>query len=270
MWSSSGGVTSVRPSSEQKNDDVGASRTRPCGVTRSASSQPSRSASRVASMFAAVGERLHAVEDAGRRVGDRLQRERLGKLRQRLEEPDPVPAARHEHAHDAVGRLPGLEERADVGADRVRVERQQQVRRRALHPREVVVERERVAVVQAHHLEDAVAAQQPLVSGRDVHLVRGQDGAVEDSEHGGRLPVVFAPPPERRRGAARERAAPRFGGERAESGQPLIVKSTALMLDAPMACRSFWSTSPSWSESGTSLGASLRMPSWFVSPAIAT
>jgi len=32
-----------------------------------------------------------------------------------------------------------------------------------------------------------------------VHLVRGQDGAVEDSEHGGRLPVVFGPSPDRRR-----------------------------------------------------------------------
>src|SRR3954451_24997661 len=60
------------------------------------------------------------------------------------------------------------------------------------------------------------------------------------------------------------------GGECPPRGQPLIVKSTASMLEAPIACRSFWSTSPSWSESGTSFGASLRTPSWLVSAAIAT
>ena len=51
-WSSSGGVTNVRPSNEQKNEEVGASSTRPCGVTSSASSAPSALARRVASMFA--------------------------------------------------------------------------------------------------------------------------------------------------------------------------------------------------------------------------
>ena len=52
---------------------------------------------------------------------------------------------------------------------------------------EVVVDGERAPVVQAHDLEDAVAAQQALVGGRDLHLVGGEDGAVEDSEHGPRL-----------------------------------------------------------------------------------
>jgi hypothetical protein len=53
MWSSIGGVTSSPRSSTQKSDDVGASRTRPCGVTSSASSKPRSRASLVASMLPA-------------------------------------------------------------------------------------------------------------------------------------------------------------------------------------------------------------------------
>ena len=37
-------------------------------------------------------------------------------------------------------------------------------------PREVLVERERAAAVEAHDLEDAVAAQQALVGDRDRRL----------------------------------------------------------------------------------------------------
>ena len=53
MCSSSGGVHSVPPSSTQKSDDVGASSTRPCGVTSSASSKPRSRAIRPQSMLAA-------------------------------------------------------------------------------------------------------------------------------------------------------------------------------------------------------------------------
>ena len=52
MRSSSGGVRSA-PSRTQKKVQVGPSRTRPCGVTNSASSYPRSRASRPASMFAA-------------------------------------------------------------------------------------------------------------------------------------------------------------------------------------------------------------------------
>ena len=50
--SSSGGVSS-RPPETQKNDHVGPSSTRPCGVTSSASSNPRSRASRPASMLPA-------------------------------------------------------------------------------------------------------------------------------------------------------------------------------------------------------------------------
>ena len=52
MWSSSGGVSSA-PLRTQNSVEVGASSTRPCGVSSSASSNPRSCASRVASMFAA-------------------------------------------------------------------------------------------------------------------------------------------------------------------------------------------------------------------------
>ena len=52
MCSSSGGVRRT-PSRAQKNDDVGASSTRPWGVTGSASSNPRSRARRVACMLAA-------------------------------------------------------------------------------------------------------------------------------------------------------------------------------------------------------------------------
>ena len=51
MCSLSGGVLSVPAGSTQKIEEVGASSTRPCGVTSSASSKPRSCASRVASML---------------------------------------------------------------------------------------------------------------------------------------------------------------------------------------------------------------------------
>ena len=52
MCSLSGGVRIVPTSSTQKSDEVGASSTRPCGVTSSASSKPRSRASRLQSMLA--------------------------------------------------------------------------------------------------------------------------------------------------------------------------------------------------------------------------
>ena len=57
MCSSSGGV-STSPSLTQKIELVGASSTRPCGVTSSASSNPRSRASRDASMLAAYDSDL--------------------------------------------------------------------------------------------------------------------------------------------------------------------------------------------------------------------
>ena len=62
---------------------------------------------------------------------------------------------------------PGLQERPDVGAHGVDVERQAQPVGRARHAREVLVEGERAAGVDADDLEDAVAAQQALVGDGD-------------------------------------------------------------------------------------------------------
>ena len=53
MWSSSGGVHSRPSASTQNSDEVGASSTRPWGVTSSASSKPRSCAIRVQSMLAA-------------------------------------------------------------------------------------------------------------------------------------------------------------------------------------------------------------------------
>ena len=77
--------------------------------------------------------------------------------------------------HAAIARLlddPGL------GAHDADVERQAQVGGRARHALEVLVERVRPPAVEAHDLEDAVAAQQPLVGD-------GQAGVGERDE----LPV---------------------------------------------------------------------------------
>ena len=48
----------------------------------------------------------------------------------------------------------------------------------------MVVEGEQPAAVEAHDLEDAVAAQEPVVGGGDLRLRGVADGAVEDREHG--------------------------------------------------------------------------------------
>ena len=57
MWSSSGGVR-IAPPLTQKIELVGASSTRPCGVTSSASSKPCSRAIRLASMLAAYDSDL--------------------------------------------------------------------------------------------------------------------------------------------------------------------------------------------------------------------
>ena len=176
MCSSSGGVHSAPSASTQKIDDVGASSTRPCGVTSSASSKPRSCASRVAEHVAGVGERLDAVEHARRRVGDEAEPRPLGRAGsgsvssrrrpprvstiRRQPSKSPPPRASSSSAHLALE----LRARHVVG--------QAQVGGRALEPVEVLVERERPPVVDADDLEHAVAAQQALVGGGDRSLAR--------------------------------------------------------------------------------------------------
>ena len=134
----------------------------------------------------AVGERLDAVEHACRRVGDRLQRDRLREGRQPLEHPDPPPAAGHDESqHPVLASAWVASRRVGVGADRVGVERQAQGLGAARHAVDVLLHAERPAGVEANDLEDAVAAQQALVGDGDlrfgdVHDVPSRIASVRD------------------------------------------------------------------------------------------
>ena len=129
-----------------------------------------------------VGQRLDAVEDPRRRERDLREPDRVALRRQRLEQQDPPAAAGDQQPDLRVAGVTGrAEQRREVGAQRVEVDRQAQVRRRAAHALEVVVQRERRAAVQAHDLEDAVAAQQPLVGDRDPRVGGVADHAVQAS-----------------------------------------------------------------------------------------
>ena len=74
----------------------------------------------------------------------------------------------------------------ELGADRLEVHRQPQVAGRALEPRQMLLERERNAVVDAEHLERPVAADQTLVGNRDRRLADGHDLAVDRCQRLGR------------------------------------------------------------------------------------
>jgi hypothetical protein len=129
-----------------------------------------------------VGERLDAVEHARRRVRDRRQGDGVRHRMQVLDDPDPPSAAGDEQPQRAVGGLAALQQLLAVLADGVDVERQPQRRGAALHPLEVLLEAVRRAVVEAHDLEDAVAAQQALVGHGDLRLRDVHHVAVEDRE----------------------------------------------------------------------------------------
>jgi hypothetical protein len=133
---------------------------------------------------AGVGERLDLVEHARRRVLDAGQRQGVGQRLELFDHRQPVPAARDDDSHRGVGHLVVLDQRLDVRAHGVEVDRQAQVGRRAPQPLQVVLEREQPPAVEAHDLEDAVAAQEAVVRGGDLRLRGVDDGAVEDREHG--------------------------------------------------------------------------------------
>ena len=147
-----------------------------------------------------VGERLDAVHQVRRRVGDRGERERRRELGHRLDQDDPPAAARHEHPHQRVAALARRQQHRDVGADRVEVDRQPQTGRRALLAREMGVERIRAATVEADHLEDAVAANQPRVGDRDRRLRQGNELPVDAGELRLHRPCTL---PDQARGARR-------------------------------------------------------------------
>ena len=104
------------------------------------------------------------------RVGDGRHARGRGPGGKRLGDRDPAPAARHDEAQERLRLARLLEQRERLGAQRVEVGLQPQARAGAAEAREVVVERERPAAVDAHHLEAAVAAQQPVVGDRDARF----------------------------------------------------------------------------------------------------
>ena len=108
-------------------------------------------------------------------------------LRQGLQQGEPVPAARGDEPQQGVAGPGGLEQRPHVIADRDHLERQAQIGRRALHPGEVVGERERPAAVQAQDLEHAVPPQQAVVGHGDARLLEGKHPTIQACQlaHGG-------------------------------------------------------------------------------------
>ena len=69
-------------------------------------------------------------------------------------------------------RSRAAEQRVDLALDRRALDRQLDRGRRALEPVQVLAERERLAVVEAHHLEHPVAPVEPVVAQRDRRLGR--------------------------------------------------------------------------------------------------
>ena len=153
MWSSSGGVTQpARRGPRRTTTSAPPARAR-AGVTSSASSKPRSRASRACEHVGRVGERLDRVQHPRGRVGDVGQSHRGRQLGQRLDQRQPPPAARVEdEAQERRRTAPALrQQRVDVGAQRRRGRhRQAQVGGRARHPLQMVVERERAPVVEAH------------------------------------------------------------------------------------------------------------------------
>ena len=182
MRSSNGGVYS-RPPATQKNDHVGPSRTRPCGVTSSASSKPALARQAAGEHVPGVGERLQPVEHARRRVRDGRDAGDRRPRRQRLDGQDPAPAAGQHHSQQRVDRPGGSEQGVDLGPQGADVELQPQPRAGALEPRHVLGERERPPAVQAHDLEGAVAARESLVGDRDPGLLGRADRSVQAGQH---------------------------------------------------------------------------------------
>ena len=143
-------------------------------------------------MLPRVAERLDAVEDPRRRVGDRGEAQRLAR-RSGTASTSPIrrpPRVTRKRSAPVTG--PASASSASMSA--CTAPRSISSRRfcgRVGHPAQVVVQRERPALVDRDHLEDAVAAQQPEVGDPDRRLVGGQDRPVDDGECGeGHDPIL--------------------------------------------------------------------------------
>ena len=181
MWSSSGGV-STAPSVDP--EDRARRRLEHAAVRRDQQRLVEAALARDprGEHVGRVGQRLDAVEHARRRVGDRPQ-PRPGRARSgsgSVSSSRRPPRVSTIRSSSWSGPAPACDSsRRASGADRLQIDRQPEVRGGPLEALEVLLERERPPVVDADHLEHAVAAQQALVGGRDRRRGGQRDLAVD-------------------------------------------------------------------------------------------
>ena len=76
-----------------------------------------------------------------------------------------------------------FEQGGSLGLDCGAIKLNHQLRRRALHPFKVLLERKRNTVVDANHFEDAVATQETNVVGRHERVFGFDDLTVQGGKH---------------------------------------------------------------------------------------
>ena len=131
---------------------------------------------------APVGERLEPVEDAPGGERHRRHARHRRALGERLDHRDPAPSAGQHHAQEALDGPARVEQRGELGLERLVVGVEPQALARVAQAVEVVAEGERAPGVQAHDLEGAVTAQEALVGDGDAGLAGGPDLAVYGGE----------------------------------------------------------------------------------------
>ena len=139
-----------------------------------------------------VGERLDAVQDQRGAVGDAREPDRGQVLDQWLDQRDPPAAAGDDEPQLGVALPVRLEQRLDLGLELGPLRGQLDRGGGALDPLQVLGEGERAALVQADHLEHAVAAVEAVVLERDRCLGGRRDPAVDGCElgHGHRVEAI--------------------------------------------------------------------------------
>ncbi len=113
------------------------------------------------------------------RVVDGRERDAFAVLDQGLGEGEPPAAAGDHEPQLALVLSEFLEQRGDLGFERLALHRQLDGGGRALQAVVVLIEGEGAPGVQPDHLEDAVAAEQAVVGGRDARIRSGRDLAVD-------------------------------------------------------------------------------------------
>jgi len=114
-----------------------------------------------------VADRLDLVEQRCRRVNQRAQRHRMLRVRCLFMHPDPPAAAGDDEADQPRERSSRRKQRRDLRAHLAGIEIEAHPSCRALHPLDVLVERERSPVVDPDDLEDRITAHEARVGGRN-------------------------------------------------------------------------------------------------------